>query len=33
MQYILLFPPKQIIRWYIDEFGFLQLELVEMSQD
>jgi hypothetical protein len=31
MQYIMLFPPKQYLHWYLDEFGFLQVEFVDME--
>ena len=31
MQYIMMFPPKQFIHWYVDEYGFLELELIDIS--
>ena len=31
MKYMILFPPKRFIHWYIDEHGFLDLELVDLS--
>ncbi len=33
MQYIMMFPPKRFIHWYIDEHGFLDLELIDLSDD
>jgi len=31
--YIILFPPKEYLRWYVDEFGFLEVELMHFKEN
>ncbi len=30
-EYIHLFPPKEFLAWYIDQYGFIQMEVVNLE--